>query len=177
MFKANTIKFGPCATEYKDRFWTQGRAVILGNTAQLNHEKNNKSFVADGRLRNQIENAERPFALFWLIPRSKEASACNLSQEMTEVSVTYNLKLPQVTESTTTNYGADALPQIPILYNPNEVKKNVMLVGPFDNELTELGDKNTKELIEKKAAEEKKRKADQSQADSSAGSKKAKTEA
>jgi hypothetical protein len=159
-FKAKQILFAPCTTEYKDRFWTQGRAVILGNTAELNYEKTNKSFVADGRLRNQVENTERPFALFWIIPRSKEEKDWTMMQEMTEVSVSYSLKLPQELVAETIEHGADTLPQIPILFNPKDLKKNVPLIAPFDSALKELGDKNTKDMMDKKAAEEKKRKSE-----------------
>ncbi len=44
------------------------------------------------------------------------------------------------------------MPQIPILFNPQDVKKHVPLVARFDSALKELGDTNTNEMMDKKAA-------------------------
>jgi hypothetical protein len=132
-FKANTLVLAPCSTEYKDRYWTQHRAALVGNS-QAMHPTKNKNIIIDGRLRSVPSKEGRSFALFWVVERSAEAKDLNLSQSFVGVDLGCKLNLPGNAEVEFCMSAATS-PQIPVVYNPRDLKANVRLMVGFDAEL------------------------------------------
>ena len=158
-FKPGALMFGPDTTEFKDRFWTQARSSIVGNTDKLNPD-DSKCYVFDGRLRSTIADA-RSFAFFWAIERSEKGAECNLVEGLAELSITEHITLPCTAAPIHKVLLAKDVPQVRVLYNSVPIKKHTRLVAPWDKMLRTLAEKNAAdEIKKKKKADELKRKAD-----------------
>ena len=63
------LAFTPDTSEIKDRLWTYNKSQILDNSESLMQKatSHRKPIVLDGRRRADIDQHDRPFALYWLV--------------------------------------------------------------------------------------------------------------
>ena len=137
-FQAYSLLLAPDCTEFKDKYWTQTRSVLVINGADLHPD--HKHIVLDGRLRS-VPCDSRPMALFFVVTRSKEPHECNMTVDYcaTEISCKITLPFPAVKKRAISQIYEEAqTPQIPIMFNKKLIKKGTKLVCGVDCELERL---------------------------------------
>ena len=158
-FKAGSLMISPLSSEIKDRFWTQGRASLVDNSAALNRD-GQKSFVIDGRLRASPPSADtavpgRSFSLFWVIERLTDEKECNMTSQVTSANLNFTVTLPQQAVASSIEVAPAEMPQIQIMYNPQDLKKHTRLVALDEKNLKTAYEINSSALAAEKAAAEK----------------------
>lgn len=128
-FKAKEIEFAPDSTEFRDRYWSQKISVLAKNGDRLHPDR--KHLVIESRLRTTIA-ADKHFSFFFVVTRSAEDSECNMAVEYCESLIKATVKFPYEKTPRVTEYAADDLPQVPIMYNPKKIGKGTKLVAPYD---------------------------------------------
>jgi hypothetical protein len=105
-FPAYTLMLAPDCTEFKDKYWTQNRSVLVKAAAALHPEK--KHVVLDGRLRSVPTDA-RPMSLFFVVARSQDEAICNLHTDYvcTEIAVKIQFPMAPKKKAFTENFESE----------------------------------------------------------------------
>ena len=121
-FKAKEIKFVPCTTEFKDRYFTYGRCARLKNSNNM-EGASGKVYVADGRLRG-FPSETRSFAPFWLVKQVEKANdkATNMIMEYASLKMDVTLSCPSLAEQKN-QWDEKSMTQIPFFVNQGDPKR------------------------------------------------------
>ena len=149
-FKAGALMFVGATSEIKSAFWTQGRAALVSNSADLNPE-GGKAFVLDGRLKASPEDGNRSFSLYWLVQKANEAADANMALHVSDATLDFKVTLPMKRKSSVSVDKA-SMPQIPIMYNPLDVGARVRLQVCEDKSLKTIADNSVGDAMRDKLA-------------------------
>ena len=130
-FKAGELVLAPQTTELKDAFWTANKSVKVLNSEKFHPE--GKPIALDGRLR-ATPAPDRLVAPFSMVTRVKadvgEAEKPNMAIHYTKTSaeVQLDFSLPVGKKRVhTIAFKEGSLPQMPVMYNPEAIKKETRL--------------------------------------------------
>lgn len=164
------LAFTPDTSEFKDRLWTYNKSQILENSESLMQKATGirKPIVLDGRLRADIDQNDRPFALYWLVERSTNDKECNMCIKEVETSAEFRMMKPWDGLTNIVSHAVKDLPQISVMYNYRPVKKNERLVVYDDGHLKKMSEKYAAERLKEKADNDKKGKKNKAEGEAGA---------
>ena len=150
-FPANTLVLAADSTEIKFKFWTFNRCALLGN-GRLS-PSGHKHAVLDGRIRGTVNvplGEGKSFALFWLVDRVEEKKSANLKEGIVTQSMNVQMSMPFKTEKTKLTMLDGDLPQVPLLFNPTDIKKHTRLCVLMDAKLKGMAEAQVSTAMKEK---------------------------
>ena len=139
-FEALEIQFCPCSSQLKDsHLMGTAHAVLALPKHGSGAHPENLCLALDGRGRTMlahkdtIDTSEHQGSLYWAITRTSKEAEANLTLEMVTQEITVKLSLPGPKRRRTVSSHTDHqdLPQIPIMVNPQAIKKHTLLAILF----------------------------------------------